>query len=255
MDLQQAKTLLDKINSLYKSISTDGSQIASIERDLMLSYIRQLYESFLETPGGNARSVASVSANSGNSKASQPIDLPVDPPAPEPVKRTYTPPKIIEIPDKPAAPKMEKPAPAPAPEPAPVKLEVQEPAPAPRQQTPVAPAPKPKPAETAVVDAPPAIKALFQRQAATELSEKLSEQPVRDLTKSMAINDRLLYVNDLFGKDNNAFNDALQTLNRLDSMDEATPLLTGWAKQHNWADDEKSDTAKAFIKLVRRRYI
>lgn len=242
MDLQQAKTLLDKINSLYKSISSDGSAIASIERDLMQSYIRQLYECFLETPGSQSRNVAQQSYNTGNSRVAE---APVEQPAPDPPKRTYTPPKIIEIPDKPA------PAPKPV-TPEPVKLEVPEPAPAPR---PAPPPPKPKPTETVTVDAPPAIRALFQNHNSQELSEKLSNQPVKDLAKAIAINDRLLYVNDLFGKDNNLFNEALQSLNHMNGMDEATPALTTWAKQYNWADEEKSDSAKAFIKLVRRRYI
>ena len=48
MDLQHAKILLEKINALYKSISADENRVSSIERDLMLSYIRQLYDSFLE---------------------------------------------------------------------------------------------------------------------------------------------------------------------------------------------------------------
>ena len=71
----------------------------------------------------------------------------------------------------------------------------------------------------------------------------------------MAINDRLLYTNDLFGKDNNALNAALKQLNELSSMDQAQPLLEELAEQYSWTDDEKSDTAMSLIKLVRRRYL
>ena len=47
MSLQHSKNLLEKINSLYQNITLDG-HISAIERDLMLSYVRQFYEAILE---------------------------------------------------------------------------------------------------------------------------------------------------------------------------------------------------------------
>ena len=49
MDLQKSKILLEKINSLHKSMSADARNISVIERDLMRKYIIQLYEIVLET--------------------------------------------------------------------------------------------------------------------------------------------------------------------------------------------------------------
>jgi hypothetical protein len=73
MNLAQSKVLLEKIITLYKSMSVDEKNISPIERDLMLSYTRQLYETFLhDTP--------SVSA------PKQPIAEPVAPPKVEPPK-------------------------------------------------------------------------------------------------------------------------------------------------------------------------
>ena len=46
MNLLQAKTQLEKIIALYKSMSADEKNISAIERDLMLSYIRGLYDNF-----------------------------------------------------------------------------------------------------------------------------------------------------------------------------------------------------------------
>ncbi|NBC09512.1 MAG: hypothetical protein GVY26_20160 [Bacteroidetes bacterium] len=86
MNLEQAKVTLDKINSLFNSLQHDGGKVSSIERDLMLSYVKQLYESFLHE---------SASANSTPSNE-QPA-LPKEEPAP--IRRGYTPPRIIEVPD------------------------------------------------------------------------------------------------------------------------------------------------------------
>ena len=239
MDLQQAKILLEKINALHNSISLDKGDMSAIERDLMLSYVRQLYESYL--PGNAQQKVAPIE------KAE--IKTPEPPPV-EPPKKKYVPPKIIEIPDSlkdlksmgSKTPVVEKPKPTPKPTPVP-KIRVEEPVKVKKAAKPV----------TGKVSAE--VMALFQFKQAKELSEKLSERPVTDLTKAMAINDRLLYMNELFGKDANALTESLKLLNKYDNMDEAQGLLFNLADQYNWTDDEKVGTARAFIQLIRRRYI
>ena len=49
-------------------------------------------------------------------------------------------------------------------------------------------------------------------------------------------------------------NDSLELLNKFNSFDEAKSLLANLANQNDWVDEEKADTARAFIQLVRRRY-
>lgn len=248
MNLKQSKVILEKINALHKSMSMDESNVASIERDLMLSYIKQLYENFLHGEG------------------SQPGN-PADPRQERTtVKRTYTPPRIIEIPDTQKSNRM---SPDPVPDPVPDEPEPEpkrEPEPAP-DPSPVPPPPQPRPVpqpQPQPQPRPPVagptvspskeVASLFEFKAAKELSEKLSERPVNDLTKALAINDRLLYMNELFGKDLNTLNDTLSTLNKLDGMDQARNLLFKLAEEYNWVDEERQPVAKDFIKLVRRRY-
>jgi hypothetical protein len=50
MSLHKSKLILEKIATLHHSMSLDEAHIAPIERDLMLNYVRQLYEHFLELP-------------------------------------------------------------------------------------------------------------------------------------------------------------------------------------------------------------
>lgn len=257
MNLEQAKVTINKINSLFNSLQHDGGQVSSIERDLMLSYIKQLYESFLHE---SASSNATPTLNQNN--------LPKED-AP-PVRRGYTPPRIIEVPDSrranstppnpdPSRQPQPKPRPNPNPQPKPEPEPKPDPRPTPQPQPP-RPDPKPEPpttepTEERVQTVPDRkVERLFQFKQATELSEKLSERPVQDLTKSMAINDRLLYMNELFGRDLNALNDSLQRLNKMKDMEAAKPLLTKMAQQYDWADEEREDIARDFIRLVRRRY-
>ncbi len=232
MDFQQSGIVLDKINSLYKSLQAGGGQIAPIERDLMLSYIRQLYDAVL--------------SQTASTPAVNPAPKPEEPPVVVTPQRKPVPPRIIEIPDTLKDMAAATPAPPPA-------AKAEAPAPEPQKQPdPIPQSPRqPEPAQGKVSAK---VEALFSISQARELSDKLSERPVTDLTKAMAINDRLQYVNELFGKDADAMNETLKLLNKLESFDQARSLLLSVAEQYRWADEETVDVAKTFIKLIRRRY-
>lgn len=230
MDLKKAKITLDKINSLYQSMSIEDGSVSNIERDLMLSYIQQLYDTFLHQ-------------HSSNSEETE-----IAPPPPKTVekpkqKRTYKPPRIIEIPDSLQNLQQEKPAPKPTytPPPAP-KAQPTTPEPVVQQPTPSVPADE------------GAFASLFEFKEAKELSEKLSSRPIQDLTKALAINDRLLYMNELFAKDLNSLNDALSQLNRYDRLAEAKPILLQFAQKYDWMEESRINIAKDFVRLVKRKY-
>ena len=96
---------------------------------------------------------------------------------------------------------------------------------------------------------------LFEQKQAKELSEKLSELPIPDLRKAIALNDRLLLTRELFGGDNQAFENAITTLNSFQNMEQAKGfLLEQCVMRYRWTDKKHIETAKNFIKLVRRRF-
>lgn len=224
MDSQQVKILLEKINSLHKSISLNKGPMVAIERDLMLSYIRQLYEEFLEAdaPQRSATSLPNIVEND--------VKIAPKPQEMERPKPTYDPPKMTE------APQYTPPPPAP-------KVEI------PREESKPAPSPTPRPSRNGNYEG------LFDIRQAKELSEKLSERPITDLTKAFAINDKLLYINELFGRDAGSFNETLKLLNRFESMNEAKSLMLSVAEQYDWLEEERQEIAQGFIKTVRRRYV
>lgn len=242
MNLKQAKITLEKINALYNSMSMEEGNVSSIERDLMLSYIKSLYEVFLQ---------------------SAPSEQPTAPPSPvveekSKVKRSYKPPRIIEIPDSlqgvsQQKPKYQPPQAQPVSRPQPTPEPKREPEP---EKEPQQPSPEPAPSvRPATSGNKPEMAGLFEFKEAKELSEKLSARPVQDLTKALAINDRLLYMNELFSKDLNALNDALAHLNRYDRIEEARGFLEDLAQRYSWMEEERLPVAKDFVQLVRRRYI
>lgn len=251
MDLQKAKIILDKINSLYNNLAADAGNISSIERDLMRSYIRQLYETTMDlsaiptaSPSPKPRKKVEIIKPKPRTPAPAPV-IEVEPPAPAPPppapepapkpKRAYTPPRVIEIPDS--------------------MKELDTPPPAPQPRT--APPPKPAPAapKVKVAEVDEDVQQLFEHKQGKELSDKLGSLPIRDLTKAMGLNERIFTVNELFGGDNDAFNSAMHALNGLSSFDDAKAWLAqNVVAEYGWTKRNKKNKAKEFIKLIRRRY-
>ncbi|MGB3547804.1 MAG: hypothetical protein WBA17_12565 [Saprospiraceae bacterium] len=253
MSLKQAGTLLEKISNLQKSMTLDADSISPIERDIMLSYVRQLYEAYLELDlRGGDRSGSSGSSSSRSENGERATIRISDSPAP-PRQPAHTPPPAPET----QAERRSEPSPAPA------RPNYQPPVPQAAHTPPAqpTPAPQPRPTYTPAPEVPttstsvsPKVAALFQETTGRELSDRLANQPVSDLTRAMAINDRLLYANQLFAKDGQTLNTALSQLNQKGSFDNAKTMLADLAEQYDWMDDERRETAVAFIKLVRRRY-
>ncbi|MBS1522381.1 MAG: hypothetical protein JST50_15380 [Bacteroidetes bacterium] len=78
-------------------------------------------------------------------------------------------------------------------------------------------------------------------------------QPISDLKQAITLNDKLLYIKDLFNGYNLAYSEALDILNRFTSFDEAENFLkTSYAAKNNW--DAKPATTEKFYALLRRRY-
>ena len=233
MDTKKTKIILDKINVLYKNITKSSNGPSALEQDLLLGYVRELYESILQDTPSNPET------HSPKPSFSTP---PLEIVQPKPEKKP-TPSPILEIEDDEEDVVVPPPPPiVQAPKPEPPKEKVQA-----KVVKPLVP----KPVKSASTN----FDQLFEHKKATELSEKLSERPIPDLTRSMSINDKLLYVNELFGRDIEAFNETLKVLNRFESLDTAKGLLTNLAERYDWLNNEKINIARDFIKLTRRRYL
>ena len=72
--------------------------------------------------------------------------------------------------------------------------------------------------------------------------------PVKDIRSAISLNDRILFINMLFGQDPMAFQDALTKINQLGTLDEAVQLIV--AEHPEW--DLGSETVYRFMMAVRR---
>jgi hypothetical protein len=91
------------------------------------------------------------------------------------------------------------------------------------------------------------------KQTQTELSDALQDIPIKDLKKAIGINDRFLYINELFRGDEVMYERSIKTINGFAIYPEAEywikrelKLKLGW--------DDKTPIVQQFDQLVRRRF-
>lgn len=224
MPQSPADRLISRITALHKSLQLgEGHKISAMERDLMLGYLRELYEIY----AGHLEKQAPARAAAPAAPKVVPAPAPVPPPAPAPAPPPPAPAPVVATP---------APAPAPVPKPTP-----------PVAPTPTPPPPAPTPTPASSGDA----AALFADEGP---ASPFGRQPLADLTRALTINNRVLFSRDLFGDDNELLNTTLRTLNTSGSFAAARPVLESIARRFDWSEETKVETAREFIELVRRRY-
>ena len=103
-----------------------------------------------------------------------------------------------------------------------------------------------------VEDASPSLNDVL-KPSGTELSDSLKDAPLKDLKKGIGINDRFLYINELFRGDETMYERSIKTINAFAIYPEAEY----WIKRElklKLAWDDKNAVVAAFDQLVRRRF-
>jgi hypothetical protein len=88
---------------------------------------------------------------------------------------------------------------------------------------------------------------------AVSKTDQASIKPISDIKLAITLNDKLLYVKDLFNGYNLAYSEAVEILNRFNTFEEAQRFLkTNYVTKNNW--EGKAATAEKFYALLKRRY-
>ncbi len=91
------------------------------------------------------------------------------------------------------------------------------------------------------------------KQGKTELVEILKETPVKDLRKAVGINDRFVFINELFRGDENMYERSIKTINSFNIYAEAEYWISRELKlKLAWNNDNA--TVQHFDQLVKRRF-
>ena len=91
------------------------------------------------------------------------------------------------------------------------------------------------------------------KQSKFELSDMLTEAPVRDLKKAIGVNDRFLFINELFRGDEAMYERSIKTINNFSIFPEAQYWIERELKvKIGWK--ESNPIVKQFDQLVKRRF-
>lgn len=96
-------------------------------------------------------------------------------------------------------------------------------------------------------------KIMAQRAEKTSIPAGTAELPVTDLKSAINLNDKLLYIKDLFNGYSLAYSEAIEIVNRFNTYEEAERFLkTNYVVKNNW--ESKPATTEKFYALLKRRY-
>lgn len=91
------------------------------------------------------------------------------------------------------------------------------------------------------------------KEVKIELSEKLTEAPIKDLKKAIGVNDRFLFINELFRGDEAMYERSIKTIQNFSIFAEAEYWIRRELKvKIGWLDSDP--IVKQFDQLVRRRF-
>jgi hypothetical protein len=91
------------------------------------------------------------------------------------------------------------------------------------------------------------------KQSKIDLGDTLTEVPVRDLRKAIGVNDRFLFINELFRGDEVAYERSIKTINSFSIFAEAEYWIQRELKVKNGWDANNAMVAQ-FFQLVKRRF-
>ena len=84
------------------------------------------------------------------------------------------------------------------------------------------------------------------------LLSKMSQAKITDLKRSIAMNDRFIFIKELFNNDFDAYNRYINALNGCKSMEQAEQYLAQLKNQCEW--DESNETVQHFLSLIGRKF-
>lgn len=245
MDIKNFNRKLHKISSLAEN-ANDDNDLTALERDLLLSYIRDLYEIALDHKVSEpARRESKPVVNPITDRPQVEQIQPVTPSVVHVVKEIVveTPPQVVVAEEQTARIEILHIEPEKIIE-KPIVIE-----------KPIEVINTPKKAGKEIISQE-IMDELFAEERISDLSDKLSLSPIKDLTKSMGINEKIFTQQELFGNNQQQFITTLEKLNNCQNFTEAKQyLLENVINDFGWTSEGKVKKAATFIKLVKRKFV
>ena len=102
------------------------------------------------------------------------------------------------------------------------------------------------------LEQPETLSDLYQQKQEATLGEKLQHGSVKDLQSAIGINDKFLFVNELFGGSMEKYNRSIENLNDLKTLNGALIYLNELRIELQW--NSNNEAYKKLLELVHRKY-
>jgi hypothetical protein len=132
-----------------------------------------------------------------------------------------------------------------------------EPIPAPRKPLTTSPEPQPvdtEPTKTTadLFSGPKTIADTFQAKEDKSIAATVTPQPAQDLKMAIGINDKFLFINELFQGDPSVYNHAIENMNSAGGLVQAMSSLDSYRAEYKWADN--SEAYHRLKKILNAKY-
>ncbi|MBI5219608.1 MAG: hypothetical protein HY958_11820 [Bacteroidia bacterium] len=94
------------------------------------------------------------------------------------------------------------------------------------------------------------LDAISKKEQPQDFATRLQQKPISDINEAIGLGEKLLFINELFGKNPDKYSESVVHLNNCVSLEDAMEYIN---KNFIW--DPEKETAIAFMDLVRRKFI
>lgn len=102
-------------------------------------------------------------------------------------------------------------------------------------------------------EGPATLNDRFSTQQKESLAEVLQKRKIENIKSHISINQRFMFINELFNGDADIYNDALEKVDNCQSMNEALDYLQkNFVQQYQW--DMESEEVAEFMDVLSKKY-
>ena len=87
------------------------------------------------------------------------------------------------------------------------------------------------------------------------IGARLQQHPINSIKDAIGLNEKFLFINELFEGDIQVYNEAIAKLNNMGSMKEAFDYLNELTAVHHWDAKRSAETIEKLAGFVQRRYL
>lgn len=229
MDKETLKQAIDEkletIREQFDLLKQHNGRIPSIELDLIMSNLRDVYEYFLHLDKENLPPIP-FRVNLSEEKPQQKTEDTVED-IPEPVVNEPEADQLVEIEMEPGS----------AEHPAMQQAEMKE---------------EKRTTADLFTEHPSTLADKFKERSEPRIADKLQHNSLTDIRKGIGINEKFRFINELFDGSLRIYEESVQKLNDCTSAEDAELVISDLKSAFNWQADNES--AIMFLEIIRRRF-